>query len=102
MKLVHITAAKGRLLSISHERLDYCDEDGTEAFIDLALCYELLKGHFRGEEKYIGFRNAARKTPFATLNDGEEVRFVFDSYEAIYTELLNPLRELGWVTLDLD
>lgn len=102
VKQIYIGTDNARILRISEERIDYQDEKGLEGSVDLNLCHQLLKEHFKSDRKYIGFRNAARNNPYATLSDGAKVRFIFASYEAIYAELLDPLREVGWNTMDLD
>lgn len=102
VKEIHIGTTKARILTISKECIVYLDEAAVEECIDLILCNQKLNERFSADWQYVGFRKASMsRESRVSFNDGEQVRFIFESYEDIYVKLLNPLREAGWSTLDM-
>jgi hypothetical protein len=120
-EIVRIGVSGARILSITHERLDYIDEAGQEQCIDLQECAKRW-GRWRGERsrdflplpgatdqgiadwnaRCVGQRGALGNPPWAEFITEPRIRFAFASYEALYRELLDPLGRAGWHTFDTD
>ena len=50
----------------------------------------------------VGERGAVDNRPSAQLMNERRTHFEFTSYEALYKELLDPLKRAGWHTFDTD
>jgi hypothetical protein len=50
----------------------------------------------------VGQRGASDNPPWVEFMNARMTRFEFATYEALYSELLTPLRREGWQTFDTD
>ena len=93
-KLVLIGPDQGRFVRITADQIEYVDETGESSVLQLPPADGTPASH------YVGFR-WLDEAPWAVRIEGEEhVQFTFESYEAAYDLLLNPLGEAGRDTLD--
>jgi hypothetical protein len=119
--VVRIGASGARILAVTGERIDYLDEAGQHRSIDLAECdqnwgrWRNARSHeFRPlpgatEERVaawnsrcVGRRGALDHPPWAEFLTEPQTRLEFATSEALYGELLAPLRQAGWHTFDTD
>ena len=119
-EIVSIGVSGARIVGVTRERIDYIDAAGEERFIDLEECarswerwraqsggFSSVAGLDRGEPATwqtgcVGQRGAVDNRPSAQLMNERRTRFEFTSYEALYKELLDPLKRAGWHTFDTD
>jgi hypothetical protein len=120
-EIVRIGASGARIVAVTRQRIDYIDMAGQEQFIDLEECarrwgrwhdersQEFLplpgateQGIAASNARCVGKRGALDNPPWAEFRNERNTRFEFGSYEALYTELLGPLRQAGWHTFDTD
>jgi len=106
-------------MRVNHERLEYIDGAGQEQVIELKECarnwvrwhdnhrqeFVLLPGASEADAlienaRCVGQRGALDDPPWAELMNERKTRFEFESYEALYRELLGPLSRAGWGTFD--
>jgi hypothetical protein len=120
-EVVQIGISGARIVTVSRQRVDYIDMAGQAQFVDLEECArswgQWHDGH-RGEYLplpgasdqsiaawnacCVGQRGALDNPPWAEFQNERKTRFEFASREALYRELLNPLREASWQTFDTD
>ncbi len=117
---VSIGVSGARIVGVTRERIDYIDAAGDERFIDLEECargwgrwrarsseFVTLPGSTADSAaawntRCVGQRGADDNPPWAQFMNERGTRFEFASYEALYKELLNPLKKAGWQTFDTD
>ena len=118
-KTVRVGAGLARIVSVTPEQLRYCDADGSAHDIDLQQCAaqwvrwrEEHAGEFvlfpgvdaEGSRAWnagcVGERGACDDPPWVELRSEPRTRFEFESYDAVYAELLGPLGQAGWHTFD--
>jgi hypothetical protein len=119
-EIVSIGVSGARIVGATRERIDYIDAAGEKRFIDLEEC---VRSWGRGRAQSSGFlplpgstaqstaawhtrcvgqRGALDNPPWAQFMNERRTRFEFTSYEALYKELLDPLKRAGWHTFDTD
>ena len=119
-EIVSIGVSGARIVGVTRERIDYIDAAGEERFIDLEECarsWERWRAQSSGfqtlpgwtaqsaaawQTRCVGQRGAVDNRPSAQLMNERRTRFEFTSYEALYKELLDPLKRAGWHTFDID
>jgi hypothetical protein len=118
-EVVRIGVSGARIVAVTRERIDYIDMAGEQRFVDLEECakaqarwhnehrsdFLLLPGASEHgvvawNARCVGERGACDNPPWAALMNERNTRFEFASYEALYRELLNPLKRAGWHTFD--
>lgn len=122
---VRIGASGAQIRAVVAGRLTYVDDNGEERALNLMLCHQnYLATHVTGKKvrrkdrstgkiveeparlqpgnKPVGFRRVVSTPPSVRLLSDPNVRFVFASRDEAYALLLDPLRDDGWRTLDLD
>jgi hypothetical protein len=104
---------------VTRQGIDYIDMAGQERFIDLEECargwgrwhddrsQEFLPLPSATEQsiaawnaRCVGQRGALDNPPWAEFMNERNTQFEFGTYEALYDELLRPLKRVGWHTLD--
>jgi len=119
VQIIRIGVSEARILGVNRESVIYTDETGQKQSIDLKDCAKSWGGwrekrreNFRplpgATEQFIadwnggcvGLRGASDNPPWAEFMTDPRIRFEFPSYQALYGELLNPLRLAGWHTFD--
>jgi hypothetical protein len=119
-EIVQIGVSGARIVAVTHQRIDYIDIAGQEQFIDLEECaggwgrlrdaqsqlFLPLPGATEesiaaGNACCVGQRDTSANPPWTEFMNKRNTRFEFATYEAVYTELLGPLRQAGWHTFDL-
>ena len=117
--VVRVGVRQARIVRVTPEHLLYNDEDGSEYDLELSQCaahwvqwreehageFVLLPGADAGEARAwnarcVGERGACDDPPWVELRSEPRTRFEFESYEAVYEELLGPLGKAGWHTFD--
>ena len=118
-EVVRIGLSGARIVAVTPERIEYIDMGGEERFVDLRECARAW-GQWREEHRSeflplpgasaqsikawnarcVGQRGACDDPPWAAFSNERQTRFEFPSYDALYRELLNPLRKAGWHTFD--
>jgi hypothetical protein len=119
-EIVSIGVSGARIVGVTRERIDYIDAAGAELFIDLEECarsWERSRAQSSGfvtlpgwtaqsaaawHTRCVGERGADDNPPWAQFMNERRTRFEFASYEALYKELLDPLKRAGWQTFDTD
>ena len=118
-EVICIGSSGARIVRVNHERLEYIDGAGQEQVIDLKECarnwvrwhdchreeFILVPGASQADAlientRCVGQRGALDNPPWAELMNERKTRFEFESYEALYLELLGPLGRAGWGTFD--
>ena len=116
---VRIGVSPARIVAVTCQRIDYIDMAGQGQFIDLEECarnwgrrhddrsQEFLPLPGATEDdisawnaRCVGQRGALDDPPWAEFTNERNTRFEFESYIALYTELLGPLMQAGWHTFD--
>ncbi len=116
--VVRIGNSTARILSVAPQSVDYIDDAGQKHSVDLKECARNW-GRLRGagmpelrqsagsseqlaawNSRCVGQRGALDHPPWAEFMDEQRTRFEFATYEALYQELLTPLRRAGWQTFD--
>jgi hypothetical protein len=117
-EVVSIGVSNARIVGVSRERIDYIDAAGEERFIDLHVCarnwgrWRERSSGFRPlpgstpesiavwNARCVGERGALDNPPWAQFMNERCTRFEFSSDEALYQEMLDPLKQAGWHTFD--
>jgi hypothetical protein len=117
--IVRIGVSGARIVAVTRQRIDYIDMEGQEQSIDLEECARAW-GSWRDDRsreflpqpgatehaigtwnaRCVGQRGALDNPPWAEFANERKTRFEFQSYEALYEELLKPLKRPGWHTFD--
>ncbi len=124
--LAHVGTGPARIVRISHQQLQYLNDDGAALVIDLEMCartYRTLQnaGLFppgddtdwaklaaadpsfsTREVRFgcVGLRGAIDEPPWFQFLDQRRTQFEFPDYDAIQSDLLRPLGAAGWQTWD--
>jgi hypothetical protein len=120
-EVVQVGASGARIVAVTHQRIDYFDMAGQARSIDLEECArswgrwhdehrrEFLplpgsseQGIAAWNARCVGERGALDNPPWAEFRNERATRFVFETRDALYLELLTPLRKAGWHTFDTD
>lgn len=118
-ELVRIGVSDARIVSVSRERIEYVDKAGESRFIDLIACATAWararssnSAHFvplpgateqsaiAWNSRCVGLRGALDNPCWVSFMNERRTRFEFESYDALYREVLAPLRKVGWRTFD--
>jgi hypothetical protein len=118
-EVVRIGVSGARIVAVTRQRIDYIDMVGQERFIDLEECakgwaqlhddrsQEFLplpgateQGIAAWNASCVGQRGALDNPPWAEFMNERNTRFEFGTYEALYEQLLRPLKRAGWHTFD--
>jgi hypothetical protein len=118
-EVIRIGSSAGRIIQIAQNRMVYIDMAGQEQFIDLEACAKHWARHhddhrqqflplFDTDEqrvakwnaRCVGQRGALDHPPWAEFMNERKTRFLFDTSEALYGQLLGPLKQVGWRTFD--
>lgn len=114
-EVVRVGDSGARIVSVTRERIDYIDMAGDSRFIDLDACARAW-GQARSSNRTdfvplpgtteqtvvtwnsrcVGLRGALDNPCWASFMNERNTRFEFDSVEALYKELLDRLRNVGW------
>jgi hypothetical protein len=119
-EIVRIGASAGRIVTVTPRRIHYIDVAGQEQVIDLETCArswgrwhdahsrEFLPLPGATEQsirawnaRCVGQRDLSAEPPWVAFLNERNTRFEFETYEAVYLELLGPLEKAGWHTFDL-
>jgi hypothetical protein len=116
-EVVRVGASGARIVAVTRQRIDYIDMAGQEQFIDLEECASRWgRWHDDRSQEFLPMPGATeqgiaawnarcvgqRGFQWAEFMNERNTRFEFATYEALYTELLDPLRQAGWHTFDTD
>ena len=114
-EVIRIGKQRARILSITHECIEYLDRAGDEQFVDLEQCARNWMRWFQDHrEQFITLPYhpflidendrtvALRGKQWAEFMNDRKTRFEFESWEASCIKLLGPLLRAGWRTFDTD
>ena len=91
---VAIGPGKSRFLRIASDQIEYVDASGE------TLVLQLPPTDGSPDTLYVGFRWLDKAPWTVRIQGDKDIAFAFESYEAAYELLLNPLGEAGRDTLD--
>jgi hypothetical protein len=120
-EVVQVGVSGARIVAVTHQRIDYIDMAGQARSVDLEACargWGRWHDEHRGEflplpgsseqgiaawnARCVGERGALDNPPWAEFRNERATRFVFETRDALYRELLTPLGKAGWHTFDTD
>jgi hypothetical protein len=120
-ELVRVGDGNARILRVTPALIDYTDIAGQARLIDLRECagnwrrfhdanrhdFIIVPGSSEAEadarnSRCVGERGALDDPPWVEFMNDRRTRFEFQTYEAVYGELLGPLAKNGWETFDTD
>jgi hypothetical protein len=118
-EIVLIGVSGARIAAVTRRRIDYIDMAGQEQFVDLeesarrwgrwhddrSQAFLPLPGATEQDAaswnaRCVGQRGACDNPPWVEFTNERRTRFEFQTYEALYRELLRPLQAAGWHTFD--
>jgi len=119
LEVIRIETGSSRIISITQQRIEYLGLAGEPCTIDLEECARnYMRWHSDHSDEFValsgpaevdawnarcvGTRDLCDSPPWVQFMNERRTRFEFDSYEAIYRELLTPLSRYGWQTFDMD
>ena len=120
-EVIRINAGGSRIISVIQRQIEYVGLAGEPCTIDMKGCarnwarwrsdhsddFITVTDSSQAEiddwnARCVGTRGALDDPPWVQFTNQRHTRFEFDSYEAIYRELLTPLSRYGWQTFDMD
>ena len=115
-EVVRIGIASARIMRVTHERVEYVNEDGQELFIDLEQCADEWDRHMARVEqrsgvlptessaerewRCVGDRDTSAKPPWARFMNERKTRFEFRTGAAFHELLHRPLMQNRWYMFD--
>ena len=120
VEVIRISAGDTRIVSVSPRQIEYIALTGERCTIDLEESARNWENRYRNDSdefvpitdsqaevddwnaRCVGTRGALDDPPWVEFMNARRTRFEFDSYEAIYRELLGPISRYGWHTFDTD
>jgi hypothetical protein len=102
--VIRVDRGAARIVEVSADRIVYTDDTGDRrelALTDAAARFAERHPWAAGTP-YVAYRNLAGPPFQVTLPARPLLTFDFESAEAAYEQLVDPLRTGGWRTLDRD
>ena len=111
-EVIRVGVSGARIVSVTHEIVEYIDMTGQTQSIDLEQCardwVKWLKERRPQAEidawdaRTVGTRGALDDPPWVEFMNERRTRFEFETYEALCAELRRPLGLADWFTFDMD
>lgn len=94
---IEIAPDRGRIVDITSKLLEFVDESGAVGSVELRIH---TPNAFQLPPMYIAIRELNGAPWTVTFRDAPTTRFVFQTYEDAYSDLLIPLGDIGLKTFD--